>query len=727
MNVPLTTRREFLRYSLAGAGLTVALFITPSGSRLSSAAEGKKNEPSLHPQLWVRVTPENEVIIVINKSEMGQGVSTSLPMIVADELEAAWKQVRFVESPAGPEYVDPETGMQLTGGSTSVRHMYDPLRKVGATARQMLLSAAARTWKVPPRECEAVQGTVKHAKSGQSLNYGQLAEAASNLSVPKNVPMKKESQFRYIGKPMDRLDVPDKVKGAAMFGIDTVVPGMLYGAIARPPTFGAKVTGYEKEAVEALPGVVKIAQLDHGVAVIAESLPVAWKARKELKAKWDAGSHPDLSNESLEKTFLQDLQKNGVTALDRGDTQKGLGSGVKKIESTYLLPYLAHVTMEPMDCTAHVKEDQCEIWVPTQNQSQVLQVAAKATGLKPDQIKVHTTYLGGGFGRRGDVGYAEEAVQASKAVARPVKIIWTREEDIQNDVYRPGYSCRIAGGVDGKGKIVAWSHKVVVQSIFERFAPQRMKGGVDPAAVEGIVDMDYEIPNLHVEYVKADNPIPIGFWRSVGNSQNGFTTESFMDELAHAANKDPLEFRLNHLKKHLPATRLLQIVAEKAGWGKPPRTGQAFGVALHLAYGTRVAQIAEVSADERSGVVSVHRVVAAVDCGPVVVNPAIITAQMKGAILMGLSAALKEKVLFEKGGPISANFYNYHQLRMSEAPEIEVYILKNQKTRGGIGEPGLPPIAPAVANALFSATGKRVRRLPLTPAEVKQTPKEKPS
>ncbi len=527
---------------------------------------------------------------------------------------------------------------------------------------------------------------------------------------------------------MNRLDVPDKVNGSAIFGIDVVVPDMLYGAIARPPAFGAKVTAYDKEAVEALPGVVKVVKMDHGLVVIAESLPAAWKARKELKVKWDAGTHPDLSNESLEKSLLQYLEKNGVTALDRGNTKKGLTNGIKKIESTYLLPYLAHVTMEPMDCTAHVKGDQCEIWAPTQNQSQVLQAASKVTGLKPDQIKVHTTYLGGGFGRRGIVGYAEEAVQASKAVGKPVKIIWTREEDIQNDVYRPGYCCRIAGGVDGRGKIVAWSHKVVVQSIFERFAPQRMKGGVDPAAVEGIVDMDYEIPDMRVEYVKMENPVPIGFWRSVGNSHNGFTTESFMDELAHAARKDPLEFRLNHLKKHLPGTRLLELVAEKAGWGKSPKSGHALGLAYHLAYGTRVAQVAEVSMDEKTGAVSVHRVVAAIDCGPVVVNPAIITAQVKGAIIMGLSAALKEKVLFEKGGPASANFYDYHQLRMSEAPpEIEVYILKNQETRGGIGEPGLPPIAPAVANALFSATGKRVRRLPLTPVEVKQAPKEKQS
>ncbi len=724
MSTPLTTRREFLKGSLASAGLTLVLFATPAGHRLL-AAEGVKE--NINPSAFIRITPDNLVAIIVNKSEMGQGVSTSLPMIVADELEADWKQVRFVQSPAGPEYVDPEMGMQLTGGSSSVRHMYDPLRKAGAAARDMLVRAAAQAWGVPAKECDAARGNVNHAASGRSMSYGQLAERASKLPVPKNPRLKNESQFRYIGKPMDRLDIPEKVSGSARFGIDVAVPGMLYAAIARPPAFGAKPVSYEKEGAEKLPGVVNVAASDRGITVIAGSLEAAWKARKALRVKWEKGTSPDLNDETLAKNFRQHLDKTGIAALNRGDAKDAPTAGSRKIESTYVLPYLAHVTMEPMDSTAHVRKEKCEIWTPTQNQSGVVQTAAKITGLKPGQIEVHTTFLGGGFGRRGDVDYAAEAVQASKAAGKPVKIIWTREEDIQNDVYRPGYACRIAGAVDGKGNLIAWSHKVVVQSIFERFAPQRIKNGVDPAAVEGIVDMDYEIPNLHVEYVKMENPVPVGFWRSVGNSHNGFTTESFMDELAHLSRTDPLEFRLRHLKKHLPARRLLELAAEKAGWGKSPKKGQAYGLAYHMAYGTRVAEVAEVSADEKSGAVRVHRVVCAIDCGPVVVNPAIIAAQVNGAVIMGLSAALKEGIRFEKGGVTSANFYNYHELRMSEAPEIEVYILKNQKTRGGIGEPGLPPIAPAVANGVFSATGKRVRRLPLTPSELKETPKEKRS
>ena len=710
----LISRREFLKTTLAGAGLTIAASMTPFGSRLLSAQEVKKG--LFNPNVWIQITPDNIVTIVVNKSEMGQGVSTSLPMIAADELEADWKQVRFLEAPGGNKYIDPNWGMQLTGGSTSVRHMFEPLRKASAAAREMLRTAAAQTWGVSVNECAASKNTVRHTKSGKSLTYGQLCEKASQLPVPENPPLKEESQFKLIGTSMLRLDVPDKVSGKAIFGIDSFVPDMLYATIARPPTIGAKIVSYDKVAAEKIPGIQKVASIDQGIAVCATALDLAWKGRDALKAKWDKGSNPELNSEMLEKTFLDHLKKEGAIALNRGSAENALTQAVKKIEATFVLPYLAHVTMEPMNCTAHVTENRCDVWVPTQNQSGTLEVAQKLTGLKPEQIHIHTTYLGGGFGRRGFVDYVEEAIQISKATGKPIKLIWTREEDIQNDFYRPAYCCKVEGGIDAKGRITAWSHKIVVQSIFEHFAPQMIKNGIDPAAVDGIAEMEYEIPDLHVEYVKMDLPIRVGFWRSVGNTQNAFVKETFVDALAHAANRDPLEFRLNHLKNP-SARRVLQVAAEKAGWGKPSQKGQARGIAHHFSFGTHVAQVAEISLNKKEGSIKVHRVVCAISCGPMV-NPNIIIAQMKGAIIMGLSAAMKEKIDFANGGVQTANFYDYNELRMNEAPEIEVHLVKSKDKIGGIGEPGLPPIAPAVANAVFKAAGIRLRNLPMIPETV---------
>lgn len=720
MNSPIT-RREFLRKSLAGAGMTIAISITPFESRLFSAEEMKKD--LFRPNAWIQISPDNIVTFVVNKSEMGQGVYTSLPMILADELEADWKQLRIQPAPAQDEYKDPGFGMQLTGGSTSVRHMFEPLRKAAAAAREMLVTAAAKEWGISVSECEAFQGTVRHTKSGRSMTYGQLCEKASKLPIPQNPSLKKETRFSIIGTSLSRLDVPEKVNGTAIFGADLFAPEMIYAAISRPPAYGAKAVSYDQEAAEKVSGVHKIVRIDRGIAVSANTLDAAWKGKKALDVKWDKGSQPDLNNETLEKNFIQYLGKQGVVARNEGNVKNALSRAAKKIGATYILPYLAHVTMEPMNCAAHVLGDRCDIWVPTQNQTGVLQVAENITGLKPDQIHVHTTYLGGGFGRRGETDVVEEALQISKATGKPVKLIWTREEDIQNDFYRPGNCCKIEGGIDGKGNLTAWSHKVVVPSIFARVFPQMMKSGIDPAAVEGISNMEYEIQNLYVEYVRIDTPIPVGFWRSVGSSHNAFTVESFVDELAHAAKKDPLEFRLNQLKKHPRSRRVLELAAEKSGWGRPLKKGQGLGIAYHFSFGSHVAQVSEVSVNKKDGTIKVHKVVCAVDCGPVV-NPAIITAQMKGGIIMGLSAALKERVDFSKGGVETANFYNYNELRISEVPEIEVHLVKSQEEMGGIGEPGLPPIAPAVANAVFSAMGIRIRNLPMTPEKVMKSMKK---
>jgi len=714
---PQMTRRDFLQTSATFAGLSLVVSVTPWGYSILNAQEAKKETAILNPNLWVEIKPDNTIAIVINKSEMGQGVCTSLPMIVAEELDADWKQIRFTQAPAEEQYGDPNWGnMHLTGGSTSVRNMYEPLRKLGAAARAMLVQAAAQTWNVPVSECIASESKVLHQKSGRTALYGELSKKASGLPVPQSVTLKNETQFKIMGQPLARLDIPSKVEGKARFGIDTFVPDMLYAAVARPPAFGAKPISYDKDAAMKVPGIQQVLAIDRGIAVCGSTLNEAWKARDALQVKWDNGVRSDLDNQALEKSFMEALKQDGVIAKNAGDAKKGLSESTKTLESAYYLPYLAHVAMEPMNCVVDVRKDQCEIWSPTQYQTGNIAMAAKITGLKPEQIKIHTTYLGGGFGRRAFSDFLEEALEISKATGKPVKLIWTREDDIKNDFYRPGNACVIRGGVDRLGNLTAWSQRIACQSVFAGFMPQMIQNGVDPQAVEGIADMDYEIPNLLVEYVMVQNPVPIGFWRSVGNSENAFTKETFIDELAEAVKKDPVEFRLKLLKNNPSGRRVIETAAEKAGWSAS-KIGQGQGIAYHSSFGTEVAEVAEVSIEKETGTVRVHRVVCAIDCGPYV-NPAIIKANVTGAIVMGLSAALKEEVTFSKGGVASANFYNYQELRMDQVPAIEVHIVKGKKTLGGVGEPGLPPVAPAVANAVYRAVKTRIRRLPMTPATV---------
>ncbi len=715
-NAKTYTRREFLKTSLAGAGLTIVASMTPSGIRLLSAAEAEK-DTSFQPNVYLRISPDDTVTVIVNKSEMGQGVYTSLPMIVADELEADWKKVKILPAPAAAEYVDAAFGMQATGGSTSIRHMHDTLRKAGAAARELFVAAGAEAMKVPMRECAAVNGTVRHMTTGKGLSYGKLVFEASRLPVPKEPVLKKDAQLKFIGKAMPRLDVPDKSTGRANFGIDTFAPNMLYASIARPPLFGASPATFDKAAAEQVRGVRSVVSIARGIAVCAESIEAAWKGREALKATWQRPAMADLSTASIEQDMMVRMKEPGLTAKAEGDVKAGLAGAEKKVESFYMLPYLSHATMEPMNCTASVTPERCDVWAPTQNQGGTQATAAKITGLKPEQVFVHTTYLGGGFGRRFETDFVEEAVTIAKAAGKPVKLIWTREEDLRNDVYRPGNYTRIEAGLDGKGRLTAWSHKIVCPSIFARVFPSMMKNGIDNAAVEGVTDLEYEVPNMLAEYVRIDLPVPVGFWRSVGASHNGFIIESFIDELAAAAKKDPLEFRLAHLAKHPRAKRVLETAASKAGWGRKPKAGQAMGIAYHLSFGTYVAEVAEVSVDKATGKITVHKVTCAVDCGSVV-NPDTVKAQMESGILMGLSAALKEKVDFANGGVKSENFGDYELLRMSEAPEVEVHITTSKDPLGGIGEPGVPPLAPAVANAVFRATGARLRSLPMTPKAV---------
>jgi isoquinoline 1-oxidoreductase beta subunit len=536
-----------------------------------------------------------------------------------------------------------------------------------------------------------------------------------------------------MGKAMPRVDVPEKVRGKAVYGLDVNVKGMLYAVIARPPAYGAKTQSVDQKAAEQVKGVVKVMQIPMGVAVCATSTEAALRGRDALKVEWDKGVLPDMDNQSIEKTMLGDLDKPGTLVQNTGDAKAALNGAAKKVEATYFVPFVAHATMEPMNCTADVRSDRCDIWAPTQAQTATQGVAAKVSGLPPEKVYVNTTFLGCGLGRRARPDFVAEAVAISKAAGKPVKLMWTREEDLKYDAFRPATAQRIEAGLDAQGQLTGWSHRVSSVSILKGINPAAVKNGIDSYCLWGLWDtpdsphwnnrIQYEIPNLHIEFTMSDLPMPVAPWRSVQNGPNAFPIECFMDELAHAAGKDPLEFRLQSLKNNKRATRVLQTVAEKAGWGKPIRKGEGRGIAQHACFGTWVAQVAELSVNKKDGSIKVHRVVVAVDCGPVI-NPGPLVEQIESAVTMALSTALKEEVKFAKGGVATTNFEDYNIIRMSEVPEIEVHIVKSTDKIGGIGEPGVPPLAPAVANAFFNATGVRIRRIPLTPKVVQEALKK---
>ena len=722
---PTISRRSFLKIT----GLTIGVSVTPFGYSLMNASAQK--EGSFKPNVWFEITPDNVVTITVPGSEMGQGIRTALPMIVADELEADWKHVRIMQAPADDAYKNPTFGIQIVVGSNSVRGFYAPLRKAGAAGRMMLISAAAQTWKVPEEECSAIQGIVKHKKSNRSLTYGKLCQKAAQLEIPKEPPLKNETEFRYMGKPMPRVDIPDKVAGRAIYGLDVNVPDMLYGVIARPPVYGAKPDSYDEKAAMAVKGVAKVASTPNGIAVIAESLTAAWKGRDALKVQWGKGSHPDMNDESIEKSFIEGLDKPGVVVVNTGDAKKALSEAAKKFEATYYVPFVAHATMEPMNFTAYVQQDRCDVWGPTQSQTSTRMTAAQLTGLPPQKVNVHTTLLGSGLGRRARIDFVADAVTCSKAVGRPVKVVWTREEDIKYDMYRTATCQRIQVGLDSQGSVTGWSHKVSCASLLRFTNPAGIRNGIDQQALYGIFDWPYtpgylplvyvnttyELPNWYLEQYLSDLPIPASPWRSVTNAPNAFVMECFMDELARAAGKDPVAFRLELLKDNMRARRALETVAEKGGWGKAPPLGMGRGIAQHSCFGTYVAAVADISVNENDGKIKVHKITLAIDCGPVV-NPDPLVAQAEGCAIIGLSATLKEQVHFANGGVKSANFDDYKIFRMSDIPEIEVHSIKSTEKIGGIGEPPVAPIAPAVANALFNLTGARIRRLPLTPETV---------
>ncbi|HEY5177394.1 MAG TPA: xanthine dehydrogenase family protein molybdopterin-binding subunit [Terriglobales bacterium] len=706
-------RREFLKGAAAGAtGLVIGFYLP---NRLEARAAAAVEAVPFAPNAWIRIGTDDTVTLVIDKSEMGQGVVTSLSMLIVEDLECDWKKIRTVFAPAAKEYANPVFGMQGTGGSTSVRGMWTPLRKAGAQAREMLIAAAAEKWGVDKAVCRAEDSQVIHTQTKERLSYGSLAEAAGKLPVPSDVKLKDPKQFRIVGKEMKRLDSADKTCGRAEFGIDVRQPGMLHAVVARCPVIGGKVASFNAVKAKAVRGVKHAVQISSGVAVVADNTRSAMQGRDALEIKWEEGPNASLTSAAISKMLEEGASKpGGAVARKEGDVTAGFASAAKKIEAVYEAPFLAHATMEPMNCAAHVRANGCDIWAPTQFQTVNQMTAAKIAGLKPEQVNIHTTYLGGGFGRRAEQDFVIEAVEISQAVGVPVQVTWSREDDMQHDFYRPASYSRFEAGLDAEGWPVAWSNRIACPSIMSRFFPGSVKNGLDESSVEGAAELPYAIPNILVDYQLTETGIPVGFWRSVGNSQNAFFSESFVDELAAASGKDPYEFRRRLLQKAPRHLGVLELAATKAGWGEALPAGRYRGIAVLSSFGSYVAEVAEVSVDKKSGQVRVHRVVCAVDCGRTV-NPLTIEAQMQSAIVFGLTAALKGAITINKGRVEQGNFDDYQMLRLTEMPKIEVHIVASDQPSSGIGEPGTPPIAPAVCNAIFAATGKRIRRLPIRP------------
>ncbi|PYP14801.1 MAG: twin-arginine translocation pathway signal protein [Gemmatimonadetes bacterium] len=701
-------RRAFLQIAgTAGAGLVI-------GFRIPD----RRGVTPFAPNAWLQIEPTGAITVTIDKSEMGEGNHTALAMLVAEELDADWTKVKVGPLPENPKGW---SRRMSTGGSTSVRTSWDILRKAGASARAMLVGAAAQTWGVDPGACRTESGVVTHAT--HRATYGELATKAATIAVPENPPLKDPKDFRLLGKRTHRLDTPSKVNGTAQFGIDVRLPGMLTASVERSPVFGGKVKSFDATRAKTLPGVRHVVQLEStpwtgvagawgvgtesGVAVVADTYWQAVQGRQALQITWDEGANATLGDIPARLAVL--AGQSGVQARKDGDATAALAGAAKKIEAFYEVPFLHHATMEPMNCTAFAHADSCEVWAPTQNQTRAQEVAAEAAGVPVDKVRIHTTLLGGGFGRRLESDFVAEAVSISKAVNAPVKVIWSREDDMKHGFYRPATYNALTAGLDAQSKPVAWTHHIVAPPILLKFGP--LQNGIDRTLIDGAANMPYAVPNVFVDQVAADLSVPLGFWRSVGASQNAFVVESFMDELAIAAGRDPYEFRRELLQEKPRHLRTLELAATKAGWGTPLPAGHGRGIAIAEWEPTTCAAVAEVSVAP-DGTVRVHRVVCAVDCGPVV-NPDTIEAQMQGGVVFGLSAALYGEITIENGRVKQSNFTDYPVLRIPEMPVVEVNIVPSTDALGGIGEPSVPPTAPAVCNAIYAATGKRVRRLPI--------------
>ena len=712
MNTVNASRRRFLVTSAgATAGLVIA-FHVPLIGRLR-AAEPAAPKPALPPpNAFLQIGADETVTVRLSHSEMGQGIWTTLAMFVAEELDCDWSRMRVEHAPAAPVYAHPAFGMQMTGGSSTTWSEFDRYRHVGAMARDMLVRAAAAEWQVAPADCRTENGAVVHGT--RRLSYGSLASKAQALSAPTEVTLKAPKDWKIIGKPTRRLDSPEKVTGRAQFGLDVRFPGLMTAVIARAPVFGAKVKSFDPAPAKAVPGVKAVVQVPSGVAVVAENFWAAKSGRDALEVQWELGTGATLDTDKLREEFRRLSRTPGAIAAQAGDLTS-VESAPATLAAEFDVPYLAHAPMEPLNCAVRLAEGSCEVWLGTQFQGIDQQAAAEVAGLRPEQVTVHTTFLGGGFGRRatGSAHVVREAVATAKAAGMPVKVVWTREDDIHGGYYRPQWLHRVAihAGTDGLPR--RWEHTIVGQSILRNspFESVMVKDGVDLTSVEGVADSPYvkRAPIHRVTLHSPDLPVTTLWWRSVGHSHNAFVMESLIDELAHAAKQDPLDYRRRLLADHPRHLGVLNLAAEKGGWGKPLSKGRALGLAVHESFGSWVAQVAEVSLQDEQ--VRVHRVVCAVDCG-ICVNPEGVRAQMESGIVYGLSAALFGRITLKDGRVQQSNFHDYRVVRINESPAIEVHIVPSSEKPGGAGEPGTPPIAPAVGNAIFALTNRRLRRLP---------------
>jgi isoquinoline 1-oxidoreductase subunit beta len=740
----IVPRRVFLKSSAAAGAALILPFHFSSKPGLRSVPE---TSASFSPNAWLEVLSSGEVNIWCAKSEIGQGVRTSLPMIVAEEFCCDWRRVQVMQADLYPKY-----GEQLTGGSLSVRTSYDNLRKAGAAAREMLISAAAARWQVPRSECRANNGLLIHAPTERKLPFEQLLVAASALQPLVDPPLKNPSEFTLIGKPTRRTDTKLKITGAAKFGLDTRLPGMLFASVERCPVYGGTPVRFNADQVKSAPHVravfeVKSAHLTHqfgetsgpgsrnyscaGVAVLADSTWAALEARKLLKVEWNEPSSASESTASLRENMYRLASEPGAVIRSDGDFEKAHAAAEKKIEAVYEVPYLAHATMEPVNCTAHVRGDACELWAPTQVPGAAADSVASALGIPRDHVKVHITLIGGGFGRRLIQDYAVEAALISRAAAGPVQVVWSREDDIRHDFYRPAACHVLQAGLDARGQLISWRHRGSSPSIDAFYSGT----GLSPQEAAQVDSGDFPalfVPNFRLEFTVADSVLPIGYWRSVSASGNQFVLSSFFDEAAHAAGCDPVEFLLAAFGpvRKIPVgggetldvgrrRTVVELAAEKSGWHTLLPPGRGRGIAVAFGWGSYVAQVAEVTCDAKKGTLRVDRVVCAVDCGTAI-NPLGVKAQMEGAINFGLAQALKSEITISNGRVDQSNFHDYEVLRMSDAPPvIEVHLVPSVEPPGGCGEPGVPPAAPALANAIFAATGKRVRRLPIRLADLR--------
>ena len=712
------SRRGLLKTGLAG-GVLLAFYLP-----LRAAGDPPlriANEPNqgpddtagkFAPNAFIRIARDGKTTLVMPQVEMGQGVYTSLAMVLAEELDADFSQVVLEHAPPSDKlYGNPLFGIQATGNSNSIRSWWIPIRKAAATARAMLVGAAAQRWKVPPESCSAADGKVNHAASGRSLAYADLVDAASHIRAPKDPPLKDPRNFTLIGKPLKRLDTPSKVDGKAVYGIDALMPGMKFASITASPVFGGKVGRVDDTAARAVPGVQKVIVLDDMVAVVGDHTWAAMKGLAALDVTWDEGPHAGVTSEAIWQELRAASTRPGAVAKSVGDVERGLGQG-DRLEAAYELPFLAHATMEPMNCTVQLKGGSCEVWLGTQVMTRVQGTVAQLLGVPPEKVTVHNHFLGGGFGRRLEPDMALKAVRVAQQLnGEPVKVIWTREEDVRQDIYRPAYRDTISASLSG-GKIQAMKYKVSGSSVMARWFPAGFQHGVDIDAVDSAVDTPYDIPNLSVEYVRAEPPaVPTGFWRGVGPNNNVFAIESFMDEAAKKAGRDPIAFRRDMLGKSPRLRAALDLVAQKSGWGQPlpARTGR--GVCCQPSFGSFIATVVEAEVDE-AGEVRLRRVTSAVDTG-IAVNPDTIVAQLQGGLIFGLTAALHGEITIDGGRVTQSNFHDYRMLRIDEVPPIDVHVIPSGEAPGGIGETGCTAGPPALRNALYAATGIALRRLPV--------------